>query len=315
MSEKDPYAILGVGRDASADEIKRAYRRLAKEHHPDRNPGKKSAEQKFKEVQAAYEVLGDPERRAQYDRFGAGGPAPQYQQWASHGPDQSSVHFNFDNLGDLSSIFEQFFRRGAAETHTARGPRSRARPAREPGPDLETEVELDFMEALRGTTREISLSGGAGHAVEHIEFRVPPGVHDGQKIRLRGKGHHGNGVRGDLIITCRVRPHPHFRREGLDLLVDLPLSFPAAALGTTAEVPTPDSVARVKVPPGTSSGARLRLRGKGVHDPRSGQTGDLLAVVKVVVPRELTPRARQLVEQLERELSGAPHAGVGEASA
>lgn len=319
MPSKDPYEILGVARDATQEEIKRAYRRLAKEYHPDRNPGDKSAEQRFKEVQAAYEVLGDPQRRAQYDRFGAGGPAPEFHTWSTHVPqDFADIHFDFGSLGDLSSIFEQFFQRGpAAARSSAR--RARAAPRSWPGAgaagprggDLEHAVEISFEESIRGTTREVVLQGEDGRQRERIEVRIPPGVADGQRIRVRGKGQPGPGGRGDLLIVCRVRPHPYLRREGLDLVVDLPLSFAEAALGTTAEVATLDGVMRVKVPAGTSSGARLRLRGRGVRDPRKGQVGDLLAVVKIVVPRTLSPRARQLIEQLEAELKEKPRAGVG----
>jgi curved DNA-binding protein len=311
MPSKDPYEILGVARDASREQIRRAYRRLAKEYHPDRNPGDASAEQRFKEVQAAYEVLGDAQRRAQYDRFGAGGPAPEFHTWSARGPeDFADFHFDFGSLGDLSSIFEQFFQRGpAAGRSSAR--RVRAARSGPPGADLERAVEISLEESIRGTTREVVLQGESGYPRERIEVRIPPGVADGQRIRVRGKGQHGSGGRGDLLILCRLRPHPYLRREGLDLLVDLPLSFPEAALGTTADVPTLDGVMRVKVPPGTSSGARLRLRGRGAHDPRTGRIGDLFAVVKILVPRNLSPRARQLIEQLEAELTDKPRAGVG----
>ncbi len=311
MPSKDPYEILGVARDASQEQIKQAYRRLAKEYHPDRNRGDKSAEQRFKEVQAAYEVLGDPQRRAQYDRFGAGGPAPEFHTWSTRVPgDFAEFHFDFGSLGDLTSIFEQFFQRGPGRVRPAVR-RTRAAHSGPAGGDLEHAVEISLEESIRGTTREVVLQGQDGFQRERIEVRIPPGVSDGQRIRVRGKGQPGPGGRGDLLIVCRVRPHPYLRREGLDLLVDLPLSFAQAALGTTAEVSTLDGVIRVKVPAGTSSGARLRLRGRGVRDPRTGQVGDLFAVVKIVVPRTLTPKARQLIEQLEAELKDKAHAGVG----
>src|SRR5262245_21069784 len=175
MARKDPYEILGVSRTASQDDIRRAYRRLAKEHHPDRNPGDKSAEQRFKDIQAAYEVLGDPDRRKQYDRFGEGGPAPDVHTWSSGGRSPfggRGVEFNFDNGDDLSSIFEQFFSRGGGTT--TRGRRRTAPASRPRGADLEYAVDLTFEEAARGCARDVRISGATGGgAVEHISFRVP----------------------------------------------------------------------------------------------------------------------------------------------
>lgn len=296
MTQKDPYEILGVARNASQDEIKRAYRRLALKHHPDRNRGDTAAAQKFKEVQAAYEILGDADRRAQYDRFGAGGPTPEYRTWnVSGGPD---VEFDFGSFGDLSSVFEQFFRR-AERPAAGRRAASRARPR---GADVEHVVDLSFEEAARGAARDVVLRSADTGETERLEVRIPPAVTDGQRIRVRGKGQPGPGGRGDLMIVCRVHPHPELRRENLDLLLDLALSFPEAALGTRVEIATLDGRTLVTVPPGTSSGTKLRLRGKGIHDPRSGQTGDLYAVVRIQAPRQLSPHARKLIEQLADEL-------------
>jgi DnaJ-class molecular chaperone len=302
MPEKDPYDILGVPRGAKQDEIKRAYRRLAKAYHPDRNPGKPEAERRFKEVQAAYEVLGDPQRREQYDRFGAGGPAPEFHTWSTPAPGASEVRFDFGSLGDLSSIFEQFFRRGPQAPYVS----EQAAPTPR-GADIERSVEVSLEEALQGTTREIVLRSRGG-AVERVTVRIPPGIEDGQRIRARGQGQAGRGGRGDLLIVCRVRPHGYFQRQGRDLLLELPLSFAEAALGATVDVPTLEGRVRLKVPPGTSSGARLRLRGKGVPGRNGEPSGDLLVVPRIHVPRDLSPRARQLVEQLERELDEAPRA-------
>lgn len=319
MEHKDPYEILGVSRTASADEIKRVYRRLAKEHHPDRNPGNKRAEEKFKQVQAAYEVLSDPQKREQYDRFGAGGPAPDFQNWGGGfrqggpGANHQEVQFNVGDLGDLSSIFEQFFSRGGMGGGSPRGRNGRRRSsvAAEPaqaGPDIETAVDVGFEEAARGCTRQIML-GGAGHN-ERIEVRIPRGISDGQKIRARGKGQPGESGRGDLIITVRVAAHPYFRRDGNDILLDVPLSLAEAALGAKIDIPTLEGPGRIVVPPGASSGTRLRLRGKGVT-PEHGSAGDLYAVVKIEAPRDLSPRARELVEQLDAELRQSPRAGLG----
>lgn len=313
MTNKDPYDILGVSRKATQDEIKRAYRRLAKQYHPDRNPNDKSAEGRFKEVRAAYEVIGDPRRRAQYDRFGAGGPAPDIHAWATGRRGVADdIPFDFGSIGDLTSIFEQFFRRGmGGKTRSRRSPRDSPRTAPRGG-DIEHTVELSFVEAVQGTVRDVVLtSPGPDRTEEQIRFRVPAGVADGQRVRVRGKGQEGPGGRGDLMIRIRARSHQHFRREGLDLLLDLPLTFAEAAQGTQVEIPTLDGATVVKVPAGTSGGTKLRLRGRGVRDARSGKTGDLYASVRIRVPKDLSPRARQLVQDLDRELNQRPREELG----
>jgi len=310
MANKDPYEILGVSRSATQDEIKRAYRRLAKTHHPDHNPGDKSAERRFKEIQAAYEVLGDPQRREQFDRFGAGGPAPDVHTWGHGVPGGfEGVPLDFDSLGDLTSIFEQFFTRAGPRGGGRRARATRAEPAAR-GRDIEHEVELSFEEAARGTTREIRLSGGRG-ASERIEVHIPPGVDDGQRIRVAGRGQEGASGRGDLVLRCRVQPHAFFRRDGLDVLLHVPLSVSEATLGTRVTLPTLDGPAVVTVPPGTSSGTRLRLRGKGIRGPRGDRTGDLYAIVQIQVPKELSPRARTLLAELDGELHQRPREKLG----
>ncbi len=299
QTQKDPYEILGVSRTATADEIKRAYRRLAKQHHPDRNPGNENAVASFKEVQAAYEILGDAEKRSQYDRFGAGGPTPDFNNWAqSGGFGGGDVHFHgAGGFDDLSSIFSQFFTRGGGGRHVRQSPPQR-------GGDVEATVDLGFVESLRGATRQIVLNGARGES-ERIEFKAPPGVRDGQRLRLRGQGQPGPGGRGDLYVVVRVHPHPFLRRDGDDLFVDAPISIVTAALGGRVEIPTLDGAATLTVPPGTASGARLRLRGQGVPS-RSGAAGDLLAVIKIVPPKTLSARARELLEDLRTELADEP---------
>lgn len=311
MSSKDPYEILGVSRTADADEIKQAYRRLAKQHHPDRNPGNPQATERFKEVQAAYEVLGDSKRRQQFDQFGAGGPRPDFHHWDAHTTHRhgGDVGFDFGNLGDLSSIFEQFFA-GTSARGRGRGPGGARAQAAHPGADLEHYVQVTFEEALHGTKREVVLSAPEGGA-ERIEFRVPAGVKNGQKIRVRGKGHHGMGGRGDLIITCTVEPHRFFRREDNDLYVDAPLTIIEAALGAKITVPTLSGSATVSIPPGTASGAKLRLRGHGVPAKNGATAGDLFVVIKIQAPKELTPKARELLESLQTELHEEPRAQIG----
>ncbi len=310
MTAKDPYEVLGVSRNASQEEIKRAYRRLAKKYHPDRNKGDKVAEEKFKEVQAAYEILSDPKKREEYDRFGAGGPTPNFHEWA-RGPHASvhEVHFDFGGLDDLASIFEQFFQRPGRRGRARRGGVASAGPevwssggGGRRGPDLEHEIMLSFDEAARGGKRQVVLQSDPGQRPEKIEVRIPAGVRDGQRIRVRGRGAPGPGGRGDLYLICRISPHPYFRREGLDVYVNVPLSITEATLGTKVDVPTLNGKATVTVPPGTSSGTKLRLRGKGIRDERTGQVGDLYAVVQIAAPKDLTPRARKLLEELHREL-------------
>jgi curved DNA-binding protein len=309
MSQKDPYDILGVSRNASQDEIKRAYRRLAKQYHPDRNPGNKNAETQFKEVQAAYEVLGDPKRRAQYDQFGAGGPRPDFQTWTTGGVSPfEGFDFDFASAGDLSSVFEQFFRRsdrGARARRTSRRPAPR-------GADLDYAVDLSFEEAARGTLREIRLASTSAKAgSERIEFRVPAGVADGQRIRVKGKGHEGPGGRGDLMILCRVKPHLYFRRDGNDILLDLPLSLTEAVRGAKIEIPTLDGITRVTVPPGTSGGTKLRLRGTGIRGQHSPTPGDMYVITRIAVPKDLSPRAAELLDQLADELKQRPRDKLG----
>ena len=308
MEHKDPYEILGVPRTASADDIKRAYRRLAKELHPDRNPGNPEAERKFKEVQAAYEVLGDKDRRQQYDQFGAGGPPPNFQQWgAGGGSPFEGVNVDLGGFGDLGSIFEQFFRRPGGGPRGGRG-RRQAPPQR--GADVEYAVDVSFEEAARGCKRQIVMRR-EGQPDQRIEVQVPAGVTDGQRIRARGKGQPGAGGAGDLLIRCRVHPHPYFRRDGKNILLEVPLTVPEALRGAKIDIPTLQGPTRLTVPPGTSSGARLRLRGHGIKSARDAQPGDMYVTIKITVPRELSPAAAELVDKLAEELPDNPRAALG----
>lgn len=320
MAEPDYYKVLGVSRGASADEIKRAYRKLAKQYHPDRNRGDKNAETRFKEVRAAYDVLSDPEKRKLYDQFGrsdAGGgfrsgPGGQrvYTWKSSGGPD-----IPIEDLDDLfsvfsggtggagagahESIFDQFVGRGRPGGGR-RSQRSAGTSMR--GADVEHPVDLSFMDAIRGTTIDLNVTGTGPEAGKRISVKIPAGVIDGQRIRLRGKGQPGSPP-GDLYIVCRVRPHPYFRRDGNDILLDLPLSVTEAALGAKVEIPTLAGRTMLTVPPGTPSGARLRLKAKGVQPGPGKPAGHQYAIVRIVPPKELTPEQRRLFEQL-REVDG-----------
>jgi DnaJ-class molecular chaperone len=320
MPSKDYYETLGVSRAASQDEIKRAYRKLAKKYHPDRNPGDKGAESKFKEVQGANEVLKDQEKRVQYDRFGPAAvgdwqTAPNGQEvyaWSSDGP-----RINIDDLEDLfsafgsgrgrsASPFDDLFGQGGGARVRAR---RRAPPRR--GQDLERRINLSFEQAVRGTTLEIDILQD-GRERQTLDLKVPAGVVNGQRIRLKGKGHAGisGGPPGDLYLKVSVRPHRYFRREGKDLYIDVPLTIVEASLGTKVDVPTLDGLVTVTVPAGTSSGAKLRLAGRGVKPPR-GKAGDLYVVVGIVAVKEADEEQTRLLTELAARLTGDPRDELG----
>jgi molecular chaperone DnaJ len=360
---KDLYETLGVAKGASQDEIKKAYRKLARQYHPDANPGDDTAEERFKEVQSAYDVLSDPEKRKQYDRFGSqnGRPGP--------GPDG----FNFDgfdvgDLGDLGDLFGGLFgsRGRGAQQQRQRGQR---------GSDLEVEVRLSFDDSLKGveTTIPVELEtacrecGGSGakpgtapilcpeckgrgvisesqglfalsqpcprcrgngtviedpcprckgsgreRRTKRYTVKIPAGVKDGSRIKLRGKGEAGYGgaEAGDLYVVTRVAPSKVFSRRGDDLVVDVPVTYPEAALGAQVEVPTPDGSVTVKVKPGTTDGTLLRVKGKGAPKLKGSGKGDVLARVKLYVPKKMSKTERAAVEALQQASRENPRDGL-----
>ncbi len=313
----DPYAVLGVARDADAEAIKKQYRKLARETHPDMNPGDAAAEARFKDVSVAYDILNDPERRKAFDEFGeisleAGFDAERAraersrfeQRFGTSDGSQWSGAFEF---GDLDDLLRQFGGTGGGGGFARGGGFGGARGGglRMPGADVEARLELDFVEAIRGGERKLTIGRPRpdGSAVsETITVRIPPGVTDGGRLRIPGKGGEGLGgaEAGDLWLKLHVRAHPFFRREGSNLEFDLPLTLREALLGAQVEVPTLDDRVTLTIPPGTSSHSRLRLRGKGVPGSSGKPAGDLYARVKIVLPKEIAPELREALEGLEQ---------------
>jgi molecular chaperone DnaJ len=347
------YDTLGVKKGASVDEIKKAYRKLARQFHPDANQGDKSAEERFKQVQTAYDVLSDPEKRKAYDRFGStnGRGAP--------GPGGVNVDF-----GDLGDIFGGLFGNLGG---TARGGRGRARSQAVRGADVETEIRLSFEDSLRGAEAKVPVEltvacsecggtgaqpgtapvicpecngrgvisesqglfalsqpcprcRGNGTVIEQpcskchgsgrerrrrtFSVKIKPGVKDGTKIRLKGKGEAGQhgGPNGDLIVVTRVEPSPLYERRGDDLIVQVPVSFPTAALGGKVEVPTPEGTVSLKIPAGSEEGKLLRIKGRGAPRLKGSGKGDVLARVRIEVPKRVNKKERELLEELGRVL-------------
>lgn len=305
---KDYYELLGVERGATADEIRRAYRRLARKYHPDVNKSTDAAT-RFSEIQEAYDVLSDAGKRKAYDRFGAAGVGVGSGAAGFGGArwDLGDFAAGGDPSG-FSSIFEEMFAGRAGSPHGGPGPRAagarRPRPRR--GGDVQHRLTVSFLTAARGGTERIRLGGRAGPGAgggQSIEVKIPAGIDSGAKLRLKGKGHPGpdGGAAGDIILTIAVGKHPYFRREGLDLLVDVPLTLAEAALGTTVTVPLLTGSVEIKVPPGADSGQRLRVKGKGIARPQ-GAAGDFHAVIQIAAPKTLSDRARQLLSDLAPEL-------------
>jgi molecular chaperone DnaJ/curved DNA-binding protein len=311
---KDPYEILGVARSATHDEIKKTYRKLAKKYHPDVNKGDKAAEEKFKEVSQAYDVLGDEDKRKKYDRLGQwaeqGGFDPRSQPyrtytWTSGGPGGSGGGPEFD-MGD---VFENIFGGGFGGARGGRGRSSGGGSARAEWPfeadaeqeasqDAHSTIEIGFEEAVHGTKRRIAITRN-GHE-DKIDVKIPAGIRDGGKIRIPGKG----AGRGDLYIQVKVSPHPSFWRMADDLYVSIPITVTEAALGASVRVPTLDGAVNLKIPPGTASGQKFRLKGKGVvHLDHSGH-GDQFAVIKIVVPPDLDEETKELFRKIHEKTAG-----------
>ncbi len=288
---RDYYDILGVAKTADEKEIKRAYRKLARKFHPDVNKGDKRSEEKFKEVAEAFAVLSDKDKRARYDRGGHAAFGPGFDPFAG------SDFGNFDvGFGDLSSLFEMFG--VGAPGGGRRGPTGRR--ARR-GEDLRAELKIPFMTAIRGGQVEISVQR-RGTSSGGMKVRIPPGIDDGATLRLSGKGNPGlaGGPAGDAYLTVAVESDPVFRREGRHLYCDVTIGLAQAGLGGTVEIATLDGPATITLPPGTRSGQKLRLKGRGVPTASRRSAGDLFAVIQIEPPAELDPRSRELLEEFGR---------------
>jgi curved DNA-binding protein len=306
MKYKDYYEILGVKRDASADEIKKAYRKLAQKYHPDVSKDPKG-EEKFKEVAEAYDTLKSAEKRAAYDQLGAHRPGEDFQPPPDWGKRHAEEGFSFDDV-DLQDLFAGLAggRRGA----------SGGAAFRMPGQDYEVLAEIALEDAWRGTEVQLSLTvpefdgeGRVRRMPRTFKVRIPAGATDGQRLRLAGQGGKGlNGGRdGDLYITVRLRPHPVYRVSGHDLYLDLPVAPWEAVLGASVEVPTLAGPVMLKVPPNTRTGQQLRLSGRGLPRP-AGEAGSLYAIVQVAVPAAASERERELYGQLAQATHFDPRA-------
>src|SRR6266446_6242711 len=305
---RDYYETLGVSKTASEDEIKSAFRKLARKYHPDVAKDKKEAEEKFKQINEAYEVLSDPEKRRKYDQLGEnwnqpGGfqPPPQWgggqpgggYHWGGSG-ENGGVEFEFGGTG-FSDFFEAFF--GGGRGRSAFGGFGQRQRTAERGSDVEADIMVTLEEALNGATRQVSLRRAGSKKTETYQVKIPRGVREGQRIRLAGQGEAGErgGKSGDLFLRVRLARHPDFSVEGTDLVHEVKIAPWQAVLGDQIIVPTLEGNARLKLPPGTQGGQRFRLRGRGLPGV-SGQRGDLYVVVQIAVPKKLSESERKLLD-------------------
>lgn len=305
---KDYYTILGVSKNATPEEIKRAYRKLARKYHPDLNPGDKDAETRFKEINEANEVLSEPEKRQKYDQFG------QYWNQASQpGAPRTRTTgvgvegFDFDQYADFDSFINDLLGQFGTEGRTGRRTYSYSTSGfSSPPADTEAAIALTFSEAYHGVQKRLQINS------ETINVRIPPGAKPGSRIRIRGKGHPSvSQQRGDLYLTIEVLPHPFFRFEDNNIACDVPIRPDEAVLGAQIQVPTPDGSVTMKLPSGIRSGQSLRLKGKGWIQPQGGRT-DLIVKIQIVPPKDLSPIEREAYETIQANSSFDPRAQLQE---
>jgi DnaJ-class molecular chaperone len=286
MAGADPYEILGVARDSSPKDIRKAYRRLAKTMHPDLNPGDKDAQRRFQDLSGAYDILSDETKRARFDRGeidASGAERPQRQYYrdfaqAGGGSQRYETSSGFADFGNADDILSAFFSRGGRRGFAMQGE------------DRRYQLEVDFLDAVNGTTQRITLPDGTT-----LDVRIPPGTRDGQTLRLAGKGEPGSGGQpGDALIEISVRPHPVFKRDGNDIRLNLPISLVEAVLGDKVTIPTPSGPVKATIPKGSNTGKVLRLKGKGVPGPR-GKAGDEYVTLQVMLPDPPDPELEDFV--------------------
>ncbi|HEX4055553.1 MAG TPA: DnaJ C-terminal domain-containing protein [Tepidisphaeraceae bacterium] len=321
MAKKDYYDVLGVSRTASGDEIKAAFRKMARKFHPDVTKNDPKSTERFKEAQEAYEVLSDAAKRKNYDEFGHAGvgatPGAGPDPWEAYrrsqgggarrswqgGPGVSVEDFDVGGA-DFGSVFEQFFGGGRGRS-SSRG-RTRAEPQR--GQDIEHPVTLTFEQAARGTHLPLQINREG--KIETIDIRIPGGVKDGSRVRVKGRGQAGiGGEAGDLFIITKVTPHPYFQRDGLDVHLELPISLYEAVAGAKVDVPTLDGQRTLTIPPNTSSGAKLRIKSHGIQ--RGDEKGDQIVITKIVMPKNLDEEDRKSIERIAEKHPVNPRADVG----
>ena len=337
---KDFYQVLGLKRDADEKAIKGAYRKLAREHHPDVNPGNAGAEAKFKQISEAFQVLSDPEKRKLYDQFGDDYDkvSPEYAKYGPQGPPRPQGQGGFPgqqggagfpggaggvNFGGAQGIdFEELMRQAQARQggqsgapggapHGGAGDlfgnlfgglRGQGRRGPEKGGDVEQNVQITFAESIKGTQRRLNLliRGERGDEARDVTVKIPALISDGATVKVSGKGASSSsgGANGDLFLKIHVASDSFWKRDGLNLKIEVPVSFVEAAIGATIQVPTANSQVGLKIPAGTQSGATFRLSGRGLKDPKTEKTGDVLVSVKVAVPKELSERERKLISEL-----------------
>ena len=321
MPERDFYEVLGVPREATADQIKKAYRAMARKYHPDVNPGDKTAESKFKEAQNAYDILSDAEKKAAYDRYGHA--AFEGMAAAGAGPRASAADWTsrFGERGYETIDFSEFFGPSAGGGRVQGGGGifddliGRVRGGRQSGPrpghSVEADLTIPFLTAVRGGETTFDIERASGKQ-ESLVVKIPPGVDTGAKLRLKGQGEPGGkgAPPGDLTVRIRVEPHPYFKRDGADLSVEVPIAVGEAILGAKVDVPTLDGTKAVPIPAGSSSGQRLRLKGQGVPASGGKPAGDLFAVLKVTVPRNIDEQSRKLIEEFQSRNPSNPREGL-----
>ena len=319
MADRDFYSVLGVSRDASPAEIKKAYRQLAKELHPDRNPDDKAAEERFKDVSGAYSVLSDAEKRKLYDQFGEAGLREGFDQEAYQAATQGAAGFGGFDFGDIFGAAARGQRADGQGVHFdfnledllggARPGRASYVRAPQRGADLQSEVTVDFRDAVLGCTKELSLRSNEGERT--LKVRIPAGVRNQGKIRLRGQGGQGvqGGPPGDLVLEVKVRKHPYFSMRGKQLHVRVPVTPLEAYAGTKVNLPTPEGSVQLSVPAGSQNGAKLRLRGKGV-EPKGKPRGDLIAHIEIVMPKGRSEEVEEAFKTVEEAFETEPRAGL-----